>query len=509
MPQSVAGTPVRHRRLKSRIILSFCLILLVLTGCLGHPTYLWMRAWWHDQPFHETLAAGDVDDASRLNRTKVKGTVTIPADREAAEQQLVALVEKAKAERIPIAIAGARHSMGGHTIAPDGIVLDMLPFRQLQLDESRKILTAGSGARWFEIIPYLDARGYSVGVMQSNNNFTVGGSISVNCHGWQHNKPPIASTVESFRLLKADGQVVRCSRTENQELFSLVLGGYGLFGIILDVELRIVPNELYRPDIEFMPAEQYVARFKDKVNGSTDAGMVYGRLCVVPGDKTFLREAILTVFREAPHPQKKMPELKALGYAKFRREVYRAQIDSDAGKSNRWSVEKMASRMMRYMHFSRNQLLNESAETFQEQNADRTDILHEYFIPPAQVPVFLEQARTIIPKHQGNLMNVTIRNVLEDKDAFLRYADQEMFAFVMLFNQLRTEAADQQMQAMTRKLIEAALRCQGRYYLPYRLHATSEQFHQAYPQARAFFEKKRQYDPEGIFQNQFYGKYGR
>ena len=64
------------------------------------------------------------------------------------------------------------------------------------------------------------------------------------------------------------------------------------------------------------------------------------------------------------------------------------------------------------------------------------------------------------------------------------------------------------MAAMTRELIDAALDLGGRYYLPYRLHATREQFQRAYPQADAFFALKRKYDPNEIFQNQFYLKYG-
>ena len=47
----------------------------------------------------------------------------------------------------------------------------------------------------------------------------------------------------------------------------------------------------------------------------------------------------------------------------------------------------------------------------------------------------------------------------------------------------------------------------GRYYLPYRLHATIEQFNRAYPQAQQFFQLKRQYDPEELFQNEWYRKY--
>ena len=172
-----------------------------------------------------------------------------------------------------------------------------------------EILHVGAGARWAEVIAYLDPLGHAPAIMQSNNDFSIGGSISVNCHGWQHNRPPIASTVLSFRLMKADGSIIRCSREENAELFSLVLGGYGLFGVILDVDLRVVPNERYRPRSKSMAAENYPTRFAEKVDGASDIGMVYGRLCIVPGDKTFLREAIMTVFRKMPCPKEEIPPL--------------------------------------------------------------------------------------------------------------------------------------------------------------------------------------------------------
>jgi FAD/FMN-containing dehydrogenase len=79
---------------------------------------------------------------------------------------------------------------------------------------------------------------------------------------------------------------------------------------------------------------------------------------------------------------------------------------------------------------------------------------------------------------------------------------------VLLFVQARSPAGEAQMAAMTRDLINAALDCDGRYYLPYRLHATSEQFNRAYPRAREFFELKRLHDPDELFQNQYYIKYG-
>ncbi|SNS24951.1 D-arabinono-1,4-lactone oxidase [Granulicella rosea] len=102
-----------------------------------------------------------------------------------------------------------------------------------------------------------------------------------------------------------------------------------------------------------------------------------------------------------------------------------------------------------------------------------------------------------------------MREVQTDNDTLLRYADQPMIAFVMYFSQHRTASADQDMGQMTRELIDAALRSGGRYYLPYRLHASGDEFEAAYPQSQDFFRLKRKYDPDNLFENEFYLKYAR
>jgi FAD/FMN-containing dehydrogenase len=376
----------------------------------------------------------------------------------------------------------------------------------MTLDEQSAILHVQAGARWSEIIPYLDRRGWSVIVMQSNDSFSMGGSISVNCHGWQHNHAPIASSVDSFRLLNANGTIVHCSRDENRELFSLVLGGYGLFGLILDVDLRLVRNQRYRAERYAIAADEYASTFDRKVNRSNDAGMVFGRLSVEPD--IFLEEAILTVFRNAPAADGKVPPLKDPGSTRLKRAIFRGSEGSEYGKRLRWKAEKELQHLVEDEYFSRNQLLNEGVDFFANRSAETTDILHEYFVAPDQFNQFVRRLREIVPRHHGDVLNVTVRNVHADTDTFLRYADQEMFALVMLFVQARSAADEEQMAAMTRELIDAVLACGGRYYLSYRLHATAEQLDHAYPQARDFFELKRRYDPEELFQNQLYLKYG-
>jgi FAD/FMN-containing dehydrogenase len=153
--------------------------------------------------------------------------------------------------------------------------------------------------------------------------------------------------------------------------------------------------------------------------------------------------------------------------------------------------------------------MDESASWYLDHSDATTDVLHEYFLPRDGAVPFLRKARTIIRAHHADLLNVTVREVQTDNDTFLRYSDQPMIAFVMFFSQRRTESADRDMAQMTRELIDEALQLAGRYYLPYRLHASDDEFRAAYPQAEDFFRLKRKYDPDNLFENEFYLKYAK
>lgn len=470
------------------------------------------RPVWHlfrsistDVDGRQELAPHEVDDASRMNRTEVAEIWAIPTSTDDAEQQLIELLARARQDGLKVSIAGARHSMGGHTIYPGGISINMLPFREMELDEKTETLHVQSGATWSQVIEYLDQRGWSPAIMQSNDSFSIGGSISVNCHGWQYDRPPISSTVRSFRLLKADGEIVRCSRDENSVLFSLVLGGYGLFGVILDVDLKVIRNECYRLAQHLVPIDDALTTFHAQVEQQNDVRMVYARLNIVP-DELF-NEVVISVL--TLEPNESIPELKQAGMVELRRAIFRGSEESDYGKKLRWRAETKLQPHIRGKLFSRNQLLNEGVEVFENRSAETTDILHEYFVPKPFAGYFVTSAREIIRRHEGDLLNVTVRDIKTDHDTFLRYADKDMFAFVMLFTQSRDEAGDKAMEAMTRELIDAAAKTGGRYYLPYRLHATQDQFRRCYPRADEFFAKKREYDPDELFQNEFYRRYGR
>ncbi|MGJ8652324.1 MAG: FAD-binding oxidoreductase [Opitutaceae bacterium] len=460
-----------------------------------------------DVPMSVPLPPGFIDDASRLNLTRVQSIVPIAERVEEAEQQLVQLIQQARQTNQKVAMAGAQHTMGGHTITLDGIIIDTKTFNQMTLDASTQTLQVQSGATWAQVIQYLDAKGFSVQVMQSYNDFCVGGTLSANAHGWQVNHPPIASTVQSFRILLASGEIKNCSRTENAELFSLALGGYGAFGIILDVQLRVIRNTSYHSERCILAPEAFAQHFATQIDEKPEVDLFFARLSIETGD--FLNEVMVYTFNKSADPVRRLDQMPphSAKMERLKRLIIRGSVDSRFGKWVRWESEKFLSEQMGQTSFTRNELLQEGANTIQHYSEKSTSILHEYFVPYAKFNDFVLSLRRIIPQYEVDLLNVTIRDVKTDEDSFLKYAQGPRFAFVLLFEQNRTLAAEQQMQEVTQALIDAALSLEGSYYLPYRLHATNAQFEQSYPMAKDFFQLKEKYDPDSIFENRFLQKY--
>src|SRR4029453_14450206 len=161
-----------------------------------------------------------LDDASRLDPTPVRGVIFADSPTESTSNLLTPLLRRiADAQDPALAICGVRHSMGGQSLLRGGWVLDMAELSGPTLDNTNRVMRVGAGATWREVIPVLNAAGLAPTVMQSNHDFTIGGSLSVNCHGWHTNSPPIAETVQSLLLLNAEGVVLTCSPHENAELF--------------------------------------------------------------------------------------------------------------------------------------------------------------------------------------------------------------------------------------------------------------------------------------------------
>src|SRR5690606_14478450 len=110
-------------------------------------------------------------------------------------------------------------------------------------------------------------------------------------------------------LMLADGSIVACSHDENAGLFRHVVGGYGMFGVILSAELEIVDNAIYRTSREVIAGKDFPAYFEEKIAGDTGLGLFYGHLSTAPG--TLLDEMV--VYRYDQVADAAPADLPALG----------------------------------------------------------------------------------------------------------------------------------------------------------------------------------------------------
>ena len=166
----------------------------------------------------------------------------------------------------------------------------MRSFNRMSLDEPTKILTVQSGATWHDIQNALHPR-FAVRAMQSTDIFSVGGSISVNAHGMDHQAGALAKSIKSMKVMLADGSLRTVSATENKDLFDLVVGGYGLFGVIVEAELDIADNLVYQTGRRMMDYKEFPALFANEIEKDGNVGLMYGHLSTAPS--SFLKELLL------------------------------------------------------------------------------------------------------------------------------------------------------------------------------------------------------------------------
>lgn len=457
---------------------------------------------------------GTINDASCLDRTPVYGIVQVAEIDDIKNALLFA-----KENGLKVSMAGVKHSMGGQAFYKNALVLDMTKFNKMSLDAERKILTVQSGATWHDIQNLLHPA-LAVKAMQSTDIFTVGGSISVNAHGMDHQVGALGQTIKSLRVMLPDGSIQGVSRTENPELFHLVVGGYGLFGVILDAELEVTDNAIYEPGRRVINYQDFSQVFEQEIANSKDYGLFYAHLSTDP--QSFLQEMILYTYKNTEAGDVEVPPLTEVTNVKLRRLVLNLSKQGPLFMRLKWWAEKNIEPMLESCSISRNQAMkdgegclvsrnqpmHDSVKYLRNNLPGETDILHEYFIPRSSFIPFIDRLRQILQDNQANLLNASVR-VVHPEDITLTYAPTEMFSIVLYINQPTDSAGNEQMRRVTSELIDLTTEVGGRFFLPYQLHYTEAQLQRAYPEISSFFAAKRRYDPDLLLTNTFYEKYAK
>lgn len=472
-------------------------------------------------PYNATPPGPDgttmINDWSRLNETAVDEVVGPKSDRwpwscfTPTELDVCNLISEVAAAGGTMSIAGRRHSQGGQTFAPGAVVVDITDFDEIvDFDAAAQTIRVQTGVTWDKIQRFIQPHGLSVRVMQAYPYFTVGGSLGVSVHDSDIRFGPLIDTVNSIRVALSDGRVLTASRDEHPELFGLAVGGLGLIGFILDVELQLTDDiVLEQQEPATVPLDQFVETFQ-RFQSTEGVVNVYARPCFAHGDD-FLREVSVVYFKELS-PKGEPPsifEIATQRYMGLRKFFYDLSRRYGWAMALRWGLEQQYGDDFGAQAVSRNNQMRADIRIPGDYRSDvNTDALQEYFVPVDRFAEFVAGMRTILEAYDVNVMSAGIRFVPKSTESVLSYsADADVFGIVLVVNHDISPSALERVRTWTREIVEVAIAHGGVFYLPYATLASSEQLRRAYPRFDEFLELKGQYDPHALFDSRFLHHY--
>lgn len=403
-----------------------------------------------------------------------------------------------------VAVGGGRFSMGGQVAVAGGLHVDMRALRNVVwLRPADRAVRVQAGISWRDLQALIDPLDLAVKTMQSYANFTVGGSVSVNAHGRYVGHGPLGHSVRALQLVLADGAVIEASLEQNVDLFRAAIGGYGAVGVITEVELDLADNVRIERIVEAIAMEDYVGHFERNVLADGDSILHNADLLPPNFERpvcvTWRRtdRALTNTDRLTPRRRHHAVEQSALwaltelpGAASLRKAIVHPLLT--AQPAVKW-LNCEASL--------------DVAELEPRSRRTSTYALHESFVPGRNFLSFARALRALLRRHRVEVLNVSIRHSPADTVAMLPWAKEDVYSFVLYFKQRTHAAALDLVGRWTRELIALTLDHEGRYYLPYQLHATTDQFSRAYPEAAHLRQVKTVVDPAGKFTNQMWARY--
>jgi FAD/FMN-containing dehydrogenase len=405
--------------------------------------------------------------------------------------------------------------MGGQQFATDSICIDIRSLdRIISFDQERGLIEAEAGIQWPKLIrAYLDAQANKAkqwGIAQKQtgaDTFTLGGSLSSNVHGRGLTMKPLISNINSFTLINAGGKSIRCSRDENNELFRLAIGGYGLFGLIDSVTLQLVPRQKLRRVVEIIHASDLPRRFEERIAQT----FLYGDFQFSVDEKSpdFLQRGVFSCYQPIDQDETVVAkrELRDEDWLELLRLAY-----TDRGKAfKRYSDYYLSTNGQTYWSDT-NQLsayLPNYAERIRDRigGEDSSLVITEIYVPRRNLPDFLTQAAELLRSNRTIAIYGTVRLIEKDDESFLAWAREPYACTIFNLLTFHTPAGIEASARSFRGLIDLAIARGGSYYLTYHKFAKSEQVIACYPQFREFLDLKRNYDFAERFQSDWYRHY--
>jgi FAD/FMN-containing dehydrogenase len=430
-----------------------------------------------------------------------------------------AAMRAAQKEEKAICISGARHAMGGQQFLMDGLMIDTRRMnRVLGFDTEKGHLEVEAGIQWPQVLQHLVSaqkgreRQWTFAQKQTGaDKLTIGGCLSANVHGRGLKLPPFIGDVESFRLLNAKGEVLNCSRSDNAELFRLAIGGYGLFGLITSVTLRLVERRKMERVVEVRSVDGLPRAFAERIRD----GFLYGdfQYSIDESSADFLSRGVFSCYRPVDPQTPIISGARELGerdwvelltlahHAKgeaFHR--YAGHYVATNGQVY-WSDEMQMSIYPEGYHRALDQRVGAQVKA--------TEAITEIYCERDALERFMAEVRDYARRDKVDIIYGTVRLIEQDRESFLPWARRPYACVIFNVHVEHTTSGLIKAGDVFRRLIDIGLKYGGSYYPTYNRYGLRRQVDACFPQMQEFLKLKLKYDPQKLFQSEWYRHYER
>ena len=452
------------------------------------------------------------DVHAQLNESSVSDVIAVDG-LEAIQEAIL----RSAGERTSIAVAGGRHAMGGQQFCSDGLLVDTRGMnRVLGFDPDRGTLDVEAGIQWPEVIEYLAqtqaGREPQWGIAQKQtgaDRLSIGGALAANVHGRGLAMKPFIGDVESFVLVRPDGNLATCSRQENPELFRLVVGGYGLFGCVYSARIRLLPRSTLERVVEVRLIDELTGLFEDRIRD----GFLYGDFQFATDETSddFLRRGVFSCYRPIERSGPPPPDQRALSHDDWQRLLYLAHTNK-AEAFEQYSTHYVAtSGQIYYSDAHQFADYTDGYHTWVDEltkaTVRSTEMITEIYVPRDRLADFMVAVAEEFRSNGANLIYGTIRLIERDDESFLAWATDRWACIIFNLCTLHSPEGLERAADAFRGLIDLAIERGGKYYLTYHRWARRDQVETCYPQFVDFLRAKQQHDPDGRFQSDWYRHY--
>ena len=453
------------------------------------------------------------DMHSQLNPTRVNKIL-----RPTSVEQLASMVAQASRDAKTLSLAGTRHAMGGQQFGTDTDLIDMTALNKIiSFDRQRGIIEVEAGVMWPAIIDYCwneqknDKNPWSIAQKQTGADaLTLGGGLSANVHGRGLTMLPLIQDIESFRLITPTGEQVECSRSTNAELFKLAIGGYGLFGIITSVKLRLMRRTRLKRTVKIMDIEELIPAFEERIK----QGYMYGDFQYMTDSSSadFLRKGVFSCYLPIASDEKEMEtKQRELAVDDWKKLYHLAFIDKGAAY-NAYTQYYLSTNDQLY--WSDTHQLSVYLDDYHIKLHEELGFEHpaslmisEIYVQRKQLTEFMDDVRQIATRDSFDIIYGTIRLIEKDTESFLAWAKEDYACIIFNLRVFHTAEGIEKTKQSFRSLIDTALPYGGSYYLTYHRWARKDQVLACYPQLPDFLKMKQKYDPKEVIQSDWYRHY--